>query len=71
MHRKILLYFAVFLICFSLWGFWDLAIYKANWQMYPMPFEVTYLPRHIAADLFVTTTLIGMFILIYWREKRR
>ena len=62
--RDFLIGFAVMLILLGAGGLWDLAVIKANWSEYPLPFELIWLKRWIAADLFFTMVVLGSLILL-------
>ncbi|RLG51676.1 MAG: hypothetical protein DRO00_06880 [Thermoproteota archaeon] len=67
--RDFLIGFAVALILLGAGGFWDLAVIKQDWELYPLPFELVLLPRYIAGDLFFLLIVVGMFILLWVRTK--
>jgi len=52
------------LILLGTGGLWDLAVIKADWPMYPMPYELLWMPRYMAADLFFGLVVIGTIILL-------
>jgi len=62
--RDFLVGLGVGLILLGAGGLWDLAVIKANWPQYPMPFEIMLLPRWLAGDLFFALTVIGTIILL-------
>jgi len=62
--RDFLIGLGVTLILLGCGGFWDLAVIKQDWRMYPFPFELFSLPRCKAADLFFALVVCGMSILL-------
>jgi len=62
--RDFLVGLGVGLILLGAGGLWDLAVFKANWQLYPMPFELIWLPRWLAGDLFFCLIIMGTIILL-------
>jgi len=62
--RDLLVCLGVGLILLGAGGLWDLGVIKANWELYPMPFELIWLPRWIAGDLFFALIVIGTIILL-------
>jgi len=62
--RDFLVGLGVGLILLGAGGLWDLAVIKADWKLYPMPFELIWLPRWIAGDLFFCLIIIGTIILL-------
>ncbi|AQQ75540.1 hypothetical protein JDFR1000234_65 [uncultured archaeal virus] len=68
--HKGLIGFAVMLVIYGLWGFWDLEVHP-NWNPYPLPFEILWLKRWIAADLFtfLITLGVGILLILICREK--
>jgi len=62
--RDLLIGLGTGLILLGAGGLWDLAVIKADWPMYPMPFTLLWLPRWMAADLFFALIVIGTIILL-------
>ena len=42
-----------------------------DWNPYPFPFELFYLKRHIAGDLFTFLIVLGVFILLFVKEDEK
>jgi len=62
--RDFLVGLGVGLILLGAGGLWDLGVIKADWPMYPMPFETMLLPRWLAGDLFFLLIVIGTIVLL-------